>query len=101
MTENNFSDDFIAELISDLLVGQDIEEIAKALKLNPNTLQCFAYKSKAQIPNLRQFGIILDSVIKVSPLAVLRAFKKLGARYAIFCESLDNLKRDVGRNNGG
>lgn len=91
-----------SELCSELIAAVDVEELARATGMNPNTIYCYGYKTKTQIPNMVQFGIILDRVWEENPAATVRVMKKLCARYGMAAESLEALGREVKRlGNGG
>lgn len=93
-------DDFISDLCRDTLHGIDLTRILERTKLSSNTIACFCLRTKPQIPNMKQWGIILDEAFKQQPENVLRAQKKICAHFGIYCDSLENLGRDVRRNNG-
>ena len=100
MTDSSW-DDFLSDLCRDTLNGIDLTRIKERTKLSDNTLHCFTNRNKPQIPNMRQWGIILEEVHKQRPDNVLQAHKKMCAHFGIFAESLENLTHDVKRNNGG
>lgn len=93
--------DLASEICADLVAAVDAEKLAHATGLNPNSIYCFGYKSKPQTLNLVQFGLMLDRVQEENPVVVARVIKKLAAHFGMFAESLENLARDVARNNGG
>lgn len=94
-------DDFISDLCRDTLNGIDLTRIKERTKLSDNTLHCFTNRNKATIPNMKQFGIILEEAQKQRPENVLQAQKRLCAHFGIFAESLENLIKDVKWGNGG
>ena len=92
--------DLASELCADLLGAVDVEDLAKATGLNPNTVYCFGYKTKSQVPNLAQFGMMLEAAQEADPHVVVKVMKKLGARFGVFAESLEVLGQEVHRHNG-
>jgi hypothetical protein len=101
-------DDFVSEIYRDLTHGEDIEDIARELKLSPNQIQCWGYKSKPQIPNLKQFGKTLDRVFKSNPAAVHLCLQRLCRRYKLVAapkkadllEFLESLARELKKDRG-
>jgi hypothetical protein len=82
MTDKFFWPDWWAEVLSELLMGQDVEELAKILGKAPNTVACWTYKSKSlNVPNAEQLGQTLDFVNRTNPAAVRRFLRKLAARF--------------------
>ena len=94
-------EDFIADLCRDTLNGIDRTRIMERTKLSDNTLSCFCLRTKPQIPNMKQWGIILDEAFKQRPENVRQAQKRWCARFGMMAESLEVLRAEVGRNNGG
>lgn len=90
-----------SDLCSELIAAVDVEELARATGMNPNTIYCYGYKTKSQVPNLAQFGMMLDRVGEENPAAVVRVLKRLCARFGLAAESLENLSREIRRHNGG
>jgi hypothetical protein len=90
--------DFASELCGELIAAVEVEELARATGLNPNTIYCFSYKTKAQVPNLAQFGMMLERVDEVNPAAVVKVIKRLAARFGVFAESLERLGNQVAGN---
>lgn len=93
-------DDFLSDLCRDTLTGIDLTRIKERTHLSDNTLYCFGNRNKPQIPNMKQWGIILDEAYKQRPENVRQAKKKMCARFGMFAESLENLGADVKRNDG-
>lgn len=93
-------DDFLSDLCKDTLNGVDLTRIKERTGLSDNTLHCFGNRNKPQVPNMKQWGIILEEAQKQHPENVLQAQKRLCAHFGIYAESLENLSRDVKRNNG-
>lgn len=89
----------IKEMCAALIAVVPAEEFAEATGLNANSISCFSYKSKGNIPNLLQFGIMLDKAFEENPQAVVQVLKKMAARYKVFADSLEALGREVARNN--
>jgi len=94
--EKFFWEDFFSELVADLLLGQDVEELAKVLGKAPNTVSCFGYKSKVQnLPNVKQLGEILEFVNRTRPEAVASALKKFCARFGVVAGSRQEVLRQI------
>ena len=93
---------FLSNLCKDTLNGVDLTPIKERTGLSDNTLHCFTNPNKPDnIPNMRQWGVILEEAQKQHPENVIQAHKRWCAHFGIFAESLDNLTQDVKRNNGG
>lgn len=92
-------DDFLSDLCRDVLNGIDLTRIKERTHLSDNTIHCFTNRNKPQIPNMKQWGIILDEAGKQHPENVRQALKRYCAYFNMFCESLEILGRDVKRNN--
>lgn len=104
--EKFFWEDFFSELVADLLLGQDVEELAKVMGKAPNTVSCFGYKSKVQnLPNVKQLGEILEFVNRTRPAAVSSALKKFCARFGVVAgsrgEVLRQLAQEIEGKDGG
>ncbi len=96
MVEKFFWEDFFSMLVADLLLGQDVEELAKSMGKAPNTVQCFGYKSKAQnLPNVKQFAEILEHVMRSNPGAVRAALRKFCARFGVVAGSREEVLRQI------
>lgn len=86
-----------AELCADLNAQVDVEELARATGLQGNTIFCFGYKNKGNYPNLMQLIKILDRAQELRPEAVRKFLKRLAARYEVWAEALEALRRELGR----
>lgn len=94
--EKFFWEDFFSELLADLLLGQDVEELAKMLGKASNTVLCFTYKSKPMnLPNVKQLGEILEYVNRTRPQAVSSALKKFCARFGVVAGSRGEVLRQI------
>ena len=89
-----------SELCADLVGAVEAEELAEATGLNPNTIFCFSYKKKSGVPNLAQFGMMLDRAYEDNPAAVVKVLKRLAARFGVFAEALEKLEKQVMGNRG-
>jgi len=78
---NDFIEDFLSDLCKDLNYAVDIEDLARATKLNPNTISCFGYRSKAQLPSSKQLLQMLSEVFRHHPEAAQAAVKKISALF--------------------
>lgn len=89
-------EDFFAEVVADLLVGEDVEAVAKRLGKSPNTVLCFAYKSKAaNMPNVKQFAEILEYVSRTKPAAVAQALRRLCACFGVVAGTRGTVLRQI------
>lgn len=96
MAEIFIWEDFLSDLMADLLHRQDIEELAKLLGKSANYVSCFIYRSKAQnLPNLRQLATILEYVNRSRPEQVQRFFKQLGVRFGVVAGSRGEVLRQI------
>jgi 5-methylcytosine-specific restriction endonuclease McrBC regulatory subunit McrC len=94
-------DDFLSDLCRDALNGIDRTRIKERTGLSENTLSCFTLRNKTNIPNMKQWAIILEEAYKQRPENVRQAQKRWCARFGMFAETLETLSQDVKRNNGG
>lgn len=88
--------DWAAELCADLNALVDVEELARATGLQPNTIYCFGYRNKDQTPNLVQLTKLLDRAQELKPEAVRKFLKRLAARYGVWAEAVEVLARETG-----
>jgi len=96
MVEKFFWADFFSELVARLLPGQDVEEVAKVLEKAPNTVQCWSYKSKPlNLPNVKQFGELLDCVNRTNPGAVRAVLRDFCARFGVVAGSREEVLRQI------
>lgn len=94
--EKFFWEDFFSEMMADLLLGQDVEELAKTMGKASNTILCFTYRSKPQSqPNVKQLGEILEFVNRTRPQAVSSALKKFCARFGVVAGSRGEVLRQI------
>lgn len=96
MMEKFFWEDFFSALVADLLLGQDVEELAKEMGKAANTISCFGYKSKVQnLPNVKQLAEILEFVNRTRPEAVSSALKKFCSRFGVVAGSRGEVLRQI------
>jgi hypothetical protein len=96
MTENIFWGDWVSDLMADLLLRQDVEELAKVLGKAPNTVSCWTYKSKSlAMPTTEQLIKTLEFVNRTRPEAVSRFLKDFCARFGVVAGSRGEVLRQI------
>ncbi len=96
MSEKFFWGDFFSELVADLLLHLDVEELAKEMGKQPNTVVCFGYKSKTQsLPNVQQFAQIMEFANRTRPQAVAAALKKFCGKFGVVAGSRAEVLRQI------
>lgn len=75
--KDDFIFDFLCDLCKDLTYAVDIDELAQATRLNPNTISCFGYRSKEQLPSGKQLFQMLGRVYELHPEAAQMAIKRI------------------------
>jgi hypothetical protein len=94
--EKFFWEDWFSERMADLLLGQDVEELAKEMGKDPNTVSCWGYKSKIQsLPNVKRLGEVLDFVNRSRPEAVSRFLRDFCGRFGVVAGSRGEVLRQI------